>query len=85
MPQNRWRRWGSLNAPPNPPVATLGALPLELGRYAPSGASCPRVIDPLAVVISLCGWLMTPYGWLAGWPRLTAAYWLLGLTSTVQR
>jgi hypothetical protein len=23
-------------------------------------------IDPLAVVISLCGWLMTPYGWLAG-------------------
>jgi hypothetical protein len=36
MPQNRWRpglrpgpRWGSLNAPPNPPVATLGALPLE--------------------------------------------------------
>jgi hypothetical protein len=24
------------------------------------------VIDPLAVVISHCGWLMTPYGWLAG-------------------
>ena len=52
MPQNRWRpglrpgpRWGSLNAPPNPPVATLGALPLELGRYAPSGASRPRVTD----------------------------------------
>ena len=24
------------------------------------------LLDPLAVVISLYGWLMTPYGWLAG-------------------
>jgi hypothetical protein len=25
-----------------------------------------QVVDPLAVVISHCGWLITAYGWLAG-------------------
>jgi len=27
-------------------------------------------VEPQAVAVSLCGWLMTHYGWLAGLSRL---------------
>jgi len=39
-------------------------------------------LDPLATVISLYGWLLTPYDWPAGLHRLNCYYaWLIDLVS----
>jgi len=36
------------------------------------------ILEPQDAAISLYGWLMTVYGWLASYPQLTAVFWSNG-------